>query len=64
MNDYNKLTDEERIELGDRLASGDISCAFANSDWFNLKLSSGRKVCGAYKHDSELGDFIRLAVVG
>jgi hypothetical protein len=60
---YSQLTAAERHELEERLADGDISRACKNSDWFNIKLSSGRTACGSYRHGSESGDYIRLAIV-
>jgi hypothetical protein len=63
MNEYNKLTAAERHELEERHANGDTSRACKNHDWFNIKLSSGRTACGAYRHGSESGDYIRLAIV-
>jgi hypothetical protein len=62
MNDYNKLTGAEQHELCERIADGDISRACRNHDWFNIKLSSGRTACGSYRHGSESGDYIRLAI--
>jgi hypothetical protein len=63
MNSYYDLTKQEREELSERLANGEISRACKKSDWFNIKLSSGRTACGVYAHESESGEFIRLAIV-
>ena len=62
MNEYNKLTESERQELDESLAKGDISRPCKNHDWFNIKLSSGRRACGAYSHGSESGEYIRLVI--
>lgn len=57
------LTAEECSELNDEIAGGNISrsCPAKRADWFNIKLSTGRRVSGAYEWESE-GDFLRLNV--
>jgi hypothetical protein len=62
--EYSQLSKAERHELSERLAAGCISrsCQRSKSDWFNLRLSSGRRVTGAYRWGSECGEFLRLSV--
>jgi hypothetical protein len=56
------LSGAEAKELGEALASGDISrsCASARIDWFNVRLSGGVRVAGSYSWESE--DFRDLRV--
>lgn len=58
------LTAEEHTELAQRIADGDISrsCKQAKVDWFNVRLSSGKRAVGAYAWDSGNDDFLRLTV--
>ena len=63
MNSYYDLTKQESEELSERIAAGEISRACKKCDWFNIKLSSGRTACGVYMHESEDGEFIKLAIV-
>ena len=51
MNQYKLLTAKEQSELALRIAGGAIkeSCAKTKVDKFNIKLSSGITVRGAYK---------------
>ena len=58
------LTAEERRELAERIAGGDISrsCKRAKVDWFNVALSTGKRAVGAYAWDSGNDEFLRLAV--
>jgi hypothetical protein len=55
MNEYYTLTPEERKELVRKIAEGGISrsCSRAKSDWFNIKLSTGRRCVGAYRWDTD-----------
>jgi hypothetical protein len=62
MNDYNKLTKAEKLELCDRIAQGEISRACSELDWINLKLSTGKICIGKYAHGSDDGAFIQLEV--
>ena len=64
MNEYGKLTKEEQAELVDRIAGGDISrsCQKAKIDWVNVALSTGRRCVGAYRWETDNGDFLRLRV--
>ena len=61
---YYGLSREERTELGDKIANGDISrsCKRAKVDWFNIKLSTGRRAVGAYRWGTENGEFLRLEI--
>ena len=58
------LTETEVRELGEKIAGGAItrSCPRARVDWFNVRLSSGRRVAGSYAWDAE--DWIDLRVYG
>jgi hypothetical protein len=66
MNEYDKLdlTKDEKIELADAIAGGAISrsCPKAKVDWFNIKLSSGKRCVGEYKWESGNGEFLRLRI--
>jgi hypothetical protein len=62
MNEYSKLDSKEVKELSERIANGEISRACRKTDWFNIRLSSGNRVCGSYSHGSENGEFIRISV--
>lgn len=61
---YSDLTESEQQELADRLAAGEISraCPRARSDWFRIRLASGRTACGAYRWESETGEFLRFRI--
>lgn len=59
-----KLTDTESAELVDRIASGEItrSCKRTRRDWFDVRLSSGRRAVGCYEWETGNGEFARLDV--
>ena len=61
---YYRLNPEERAELGDKIANGDISrsCQRAKVDWFSIRLSTGRRAVGAYRWGAENGEFLRLEI--
>jgi len=60
---YHLLTDEEKYQLGEEIANGNISRSCSDSDWFNITLKcSGRRVCGSYKWGSDDGEFTRLSI--
>jgi hypothetical protein len=62
--EQNRLTRAERAELCDRIAGGEItrSCTRRKVDWFNIALSTGRRVCGAYEWGSEDAEYVRLVI--
>jgi hypothetical protein len=64
MNEYGTLSKAEQDELVDRIANGDISrsCPRAKVDWINIKLASGKRCVGAYKWETDNGDFLRLII--
>lgn len=62
MNEYNKLTEDEKYELGFRLAKGEITRECKGADWFNMKLKTGRRVVGSYDWHSENADFKKLII--
>lgn len=66
MNQYKLLTEKEQSELALRIAGGAIqsSCHKTRVDNFNVKLSSGITVRGAYKWGSELGEYLELQIIG
>ena len=59
-----ELSNQELKALADRIAGGDISrsCKRAKVDWFNVRLSTGRRAVGSYAWGSENGEFLRLVV--
>jgi hypothetical protein len=64
MSEYYMLTKEEREELVHKIARGAISrsCPRAKVDWINIKLSTGRRCVGAYRWETDNGEFLRLRV--
>ena len=60
---YFKLTDEERTEMGHRIANGEIEPG-EGIDKFALDLESGRKVSGSYSWGSEWAEYIELDISG
>ncbi len=61
-NDFHLLTATERDELADAIAGGRGVIGGDGRDDFRTELASGRTVSGAYRWESELGEFIRLEI--
>ena len=62
---YMKLTDAERKELGERIAAGHVAPRPSEKiDDFSCILSSGRKVSGSYQWDSSWGEYLAFEIKG
>ena len=64
-NEYMKLTDVERTELGGRIAAGHVQPRPSEKiDDFSCILSSGRKVSGSYHWESSWGEYLAFEIKG
>ena len=62
-NEYMQLTDSERKELGDRIASGEVEPRpLEKIDDFSFILSSGRKASGSYRWESSWGEYLAFEI--
>ena len=64
MNRFYELTDNEKQELSERLAAGDVAPnPTEEKDHFYIGLSSGRIIYGSYCWDMDWGEFSELEIV-
>ena len=62
-NQFYDLTSDERDELGERIAGGEVVADHANeTDAFNITLDSGRRVSGLYRWGMDDGEYVKLVV--